>query len=92
MRISLFLLILLSLVGIIQRPGYLADQGRDRVKFLPKDISSLRSDPSMLSIQRKSGEPESRARISLSIPSIPSVVQIKGEAKEGYPGERLLSE
>jgi hypothetical protein len=46
----------------------------------------------MLSIQRKSGEPESRAHISLSIPSIPLVVQIKGEAKEGYPGERLLSE
>jgi hypothetical protein len=26
------------------------------------------------------------------MPLIPSVVQIKGEAKEGYPGERLLSE
>jgi hypothetical protein len=45
----------------------------------------------MLSIQRKSGEPESRAYISLFIPSIPLVVQIKGEAKEEYLEERLLS-
>ena len=45
----------------------------------------------MLSIQRKSGEPKSRAHISLSIPSIPSVMQIKGKAKDEYPGERLLS-
>jgi hypothetical protein len=45
----------------------------------------------MLSIQHKSGEPKLRAHISLSIPSIPLVIQIKGEAKEGYLEERLLS-